>query len=89
MHKTLFVRPFYVLLLFISILYFPWWIVVSLSLFGAMVFDRWYECMIAGVCMDILYGTHGTSLIGLPILFTLGGMVFYGINVLFKNLIRV
>lgn len=89
MRKTSFVRPLYVCLLFVSVLYFPWWIVVSLALFGATVFDHWYECMVAGVCMDVLYGTHGTTPVSIPILFTLIGVVFYGINVLFKNLIRV
>jgi hypothetical protein len=46
------------ILLFLSILFAPWWVSVLLSLFLLVYFDNFIEIIIAGIVMDTLYGNN-------------------------------
>jgi hypothetical protein len=50
-------RFFYTLFLILSIALFPWWVVVGLSLVGLFMFRFFWEMIIIGVLLDIMFFT--------------------------------
>lgn len=49
-------RVFFVIILFLLTLVFPWWISLSLAFLGAFYFDNFYEMVLIGFVLDTLYG---------------------------------
>ena len=43
----------------LSVLYAPLWFTAVLALFFAAVFPCYYELVVAGIAIDLLYGTTG------------------------------
>lgn len=50
-------RIFFDFLLFGAVFYTPWWFVALLAFVGAFLFPSYYEIIIAGILVDLLYGT--------------------------------
>ena len=61
-------RIFFDLILLVAVFYTPWWVVAVLGLIGAFYCSQYYEVIVAGLLIDILYGASS---------FPLGGV--YGI----------
>ncbi len=61
-------RIFFDLILLAAVFYTPWWVVVVLGFIGAFYYPLYYEVIVAGLLIDILYGASS---------FPLGGV--YGI----------
>ncbi len=40
-----------------AIFYTPWWAVVIFAFVGAFLFPYYYEIIVAGILVDLLYGT--------------------------------
>lgn len=51
-------RIFFNLLLLGAVFYTPWWFVALLAFIGAFLFPSYYEIIIAGILVDLLYGTQ-------------------------------
>lgn len=49
-------RFFYTAWLFMSIFLLPWWVVGIFALLGVFLFRRYYEIIVVGLVMDILFG---------------------------------
>lgn len=46
------------------VFYAPWWIVALAAFTGAYIWPSYYEIMIFGILLDILYGTNSLPLVG-------------------------
>lgn len=61
--------------LFISIVYLDWWITLIFAICGVFIFDNFYEAVMSGFLIDLLYGTPSDTFFGFwfiyAILFTL------------------
>ncbi len=69
------------ILLFLSVLFAPWWVSVLLALIFMIYFRNFIEIIIAGFIIDILYGNG-------QMYFTVGSLVVFVFLHLFKRKIR-
>lgn len=44
--------------LIVGVFILPWWATLLLSVYGALRFPLFFEALIAGVSIDVMYGTH-------------------------------
>lgn len=58
-------RIIFDIVLLISLFYIPWWGIGIIAFAGAFTYPYYYEIIVAGVILDILYGAQ---------LFPLGGI---------------
>lgn len=77
-----------VVLLFASVL-MPWWIVVAIGVAGAFMFDQFYEAIIAGLLIDLMFYTNGSGFFVIPVVFTLGGFVLYAMSEFLSKYLRL
>ena len=57
-------RIIFDLVLLGSVFYTPWWIIGMLAFIGAFLFPLFYEIIILGILVDILYGGPSLPLSG-------------------------
>ncbi|MCK5027416.1 MAG: hypothetical protein KAS07_03280 [Candidatus Pacebacteria bacterium] len=84
MKKEFFGRIIYDIALLASILFFPWWIIVMVVCVGVILYEQYIECVIAGVVIDMLYGTYL-----FPVIFTLSFFCIYAIFGKLKKYVRI
>lgn len=53
------------LLIFVA----PWWVVLICAAGATLYFERYYEILIAGLCMDALFGAPFAPLYGIQFIF--------------------
>lgn len=58
-------RIIFDLILLGAIFYSPWWIVAILAFIGAFVWPMYYEIIVFGVIVDVLYGVNSATFGGL------------------------
>ena len=63
-------RIFLNVCVFLSILWFPWWVTIGFLLLLLGV-SRAYEVLLWGVLLDVLYGAPLPDFFGVPLFFTL------------------
>lgn len=51
-------RIIFDLVLLIAIFYVPWWVIGIAAFIGVFMYPLYYEIIIVGVILDILYGAH-------------------------------
>ncbi len=56
--------------LLLSILFLPWWLTVIIVLLCFFRFRWFFEGVVAGLLMDLLYGVPVPDLQGIPFIFT-------------------
>jgi len=68
------------IIIFLSILFLPWWVTIFLVLFGIFFFNHFYEAIIAGILIDLLYGTRAEEFFGIWFLFFIifSSIYFFG-----------
>lgn len=44
-----------------AIFYLPWWLVAVIAVFGIFYFHSYYEVLVAGILLDILYSVSGNE----------------------------
>ncbi len=74
--------------LFISILFLPWWISLLLALLFLFMIERYYEIVVFGLAMDILYSSSMSLVLGLfhiPLVFFLCSIILLGCVELLKT----
>ncbi|PJB83795.1 MAG: hypothetical protein CO088_00770 [Candidatus Yonathbacteria bacterium CG_4_9_14_0_8_um_filter_46_47] len=64
-----------------------WWITVCLLVFATFFFKRYYEIILAGLILDLLYG-GGAFFWGFRFVYTVSGMVLYVALTTFKKQTR-
>jgi hypothetical protein len=87
--RTIFIkRTIFDVALLVTILFLPWWCFIFFALIGGLVFKNYFEVIIAGFCMDALYGTEAVAFHGFRLFFTLATLVlFFSLDAL-KSKIR-
>ena len=75
-------RIFANILIFVSILFFPWWATAIVLLGGIVFFRSFYEALAWALVVDILYGVSSNTFLNEPVLFTAG--VFLGLFLIEK-----
>jgi len=73
----------------LCIIYAPWWVTVIVGTFFAFYFNNYYEYIVAGVLIDVLYGNNGVSLIRTPFVFSIGSVALYFLIQFLKTKMRV
>ncbi len=76
------------ILLFASVLYFPWYVTLLIALI-IVARTSGYEVLIAGLCVDLLYGDRGIWGLEVPFLATGTAVIlFFAAHFIKKNFIR-
>ena len=71
MQKKVYIRIAYNIGMLVSVLFLNWWLVVAFMIIGVVFFSRYYEVVVAGVLMDLLYGIDGGLVVfNTPVIFT-------------------
>lgn len=81
-------RIFINIALLVSIFYLPWWATTFIVLFGIFIFKNFYEAVLAGFLMDILYGTKTIEFMNIWFIFTAFYFLIYILITAFKKNIR-
>ena len=71
------IRWIVIFFLLLSVIVFPWWFYVSLSILALFYFDDFYEIVFIGLMMDSLYTTG--------LINTLIALLFFIISVFLKK----
>ena len=79
MNKTFFVRMIYDIVVFISLLFINWWCTLFLCFGGVILFRRYYECIFAGVLLDMLYGIPHEHLMNISLIFTTATSILFAV----------
>ncbi len=64
-------RAFFDIVLFLSVLFLPWWASLFLAILGLFVFNKFYEYLMFGVFVFVLYSTRSGKIISSPFYFAL------------------
>ena len=88
MQKSIVIRLVFGIVLVLSGLFYPWWVILWVAIIGALLFDTYYEALIAGVVLDLLYASPAAYIFDIPLLFTVGGIMVFGLNVFSKKYLR-
>ncbi len=70
----------------ISAFALPWWVPAIVSLYGALRFPLFLEALVAGVIVDVLYGTH--TILGIPGFVSLCALVLIVVATFIRSHIR-
>jgi hypothetical protein len=72
-------------LLFLIILFLPWWVSLFFALAGLFIFKNFYEYLVYGVFIFVLYFSPGQSFIASPLYFSLILTLSFVIIQIIKN----
>ena len=64
-------------ILFISLFIAPWWASFMLAFAGIFFFTNFYEIILAGLIMDIVYGAGSSGVFDVPFISTLAGVLLF------------
>ncbi|MCK5591261.1 MAG: hypothetical protein KAI72_04830 [Candidatus Pacebacteria bacterium] len=70
MNKAFLMRAIYDIAVLVSILSVNWWITLILCFGGVILFRSYYECIFAGIALDMLYGIPQEFLMNTSLIFT-------------------
>lgn len=84
MHKRIILDT----VLFFSLFTMPWWVSCVVAIAGIFFFTDFYEIIIAGFIMDIVYGTANATFIGIQFTNTLAAGFFLAVGTFIKNRMR-
>ncbi len=88
MNKTFFVRATYNIVVLISLLSVSWWCTLFLCFGGVILFRRYYECVFAGILLDMLYGMPHEHLMDISLIFTTVTFVLFTVVYRLKTHVR-
>ena len=71
--------------LFLSCMLFPWWLVLPLAVFFAFSFDGYYEVVLAGGLLDILFSAPSNMFGNFQFFFLAGFSVLFFLIFLLKK----
>jgi len=88
MKKQFLVRSLYAVALSIGVFFLPLWMTVVIALGGVFLFDSYYEVMVAGLLIDLLYSSPTPLLYNVTYIGTIGGLFLFGVNTYSKKFLR-
>lgn len=88
MQKGIIIRIMCGAVLFVSALFYPWWVIFLVAIMGSILFDKYYEVLVAGIVLDLLYSAPTPFLFDIPLVFTIGGVIVFGVNMFSKRFLR-
>ncbi|MBI2046222.1 MAG: hypothetical protein HYT28_02285 [Parcubacteria group bacterium] len=65
------------IVLFISLFIAPWWVSLIIALGGVFFFNHFYEIIVAGIIMDIVYGSPEASFLDFPFISGVAALLFF------------
>jgi len=77
------------IILLLGILYAPWWATAALAALLAFYFTRYYELIVAGILIDMLYGNSTLFFIHTPYVFSVSAVLLYALIGFLKTKLRV
>ena len=75
--------------LLISVYIFPWYISSTLGILGMFIFANYIEGIIAGVLIDLVYGTTGFLFGSVAAIFSVGFILAFFIIEKLKSRLRI
>lgn len=88
MNKTVFFRVIYNIVVLLSLLFASWLGTLFLCLVGLILFRNYYECILVGVAIDMLYGMPHDRLMNTSVMFTSAALVLFAIVYGLKKRVR-
>ena len=82
------IRIGYDLILFLSVIFAPWWASIFLIILGCGIFQNYIEAIGAGMMIDFLFSVPGSGFLGLPYTMTLIGLACYLVAQSMKSRLR-
>jgi len=73
---------------FVSFLFLPWWVALLLGVLGTFYFSRYYEIIILGIFIDVIYGAPEPSFIPFTLFFTAISIALYTLIRITKTKLR-
>jgi len=73
--------------LLFGVFYAPWWLVILVAVLFTFWFRNYVELIIAGLCIDMLYG-HGAATL-FPFVITLGSAAIFLVIAFLKTKLRI
>ncbi len=77
MNKLVLKRIIANIILFVCILFAPWWLTIIFSIIFLFYFLDYYELIIAALFVDIIYGTPQNWIFDLPLMYTVFSLVVF------------
>jgi len=75
--------------IFISIFYLPWWVTTIVVLSGVIFFKNFYEAILAGLIIDMIYGAKTVEFANIWFVFTASYTGVYVLSNYLKKNIRL
>lgn len=76
------------ILLGVTVVVFPWWVLLSVGVVGSFAFKRWWEVIIAAIIFDLIYSVPRTQFFGFQFITTVVMAVLVGAIIYFKRYLR-
>ncbi|MDP3996728.1 MAG: hypothetical protein Q8P86_03490 [bacterium] len=76
------------IIFFFFILFAPWWASVIFGLVCLFIFERYYEILVAGLALDVLYGVGASKNGGFPVIFTVSASFAFVASLYLKERIK-
>lgn len=64
----------------------PWWLVFLLAIIGAYIWSSYYEVIVVGMLLDVLYG--GSTLYFGGVVYTVSSLIMYFIVSFLRSIVR-
>ena len=77
------------IVLFLSAILSPWIITVIIAIYGTLLIPRFYEFVIAGLIIDLLYGAQVNSFYNFQYMFLVSSIAAFMILEYLKRFVRV
>jgi hypothetical protein len=71
--------------LLFSVIFLPWWITSCIAILCLWIFPNYYEAIIAGVFLDILYGSVRLSFIHGSHTFTIIAIILLALSIFLRD----
>lgn len=79
-------RIIFDLVLLSAIFYTPWWVAAALAFVCVFLIPRYYEILVFGLLVDLLYGTSMSTFYGMA--GTIGAIILFLVGEFAKKVVR-
>ena len=88
MQKKLVIRIITDVAIFIFAAVGLWWVVYPIGIFGSLRYRRFYELLISGIVLDVIYSAPRARLFNFQYLYTLIAVVIFLVIIILKTKVR-
>lgn len=87
--KNGYIRFLVSLLVVASVIFMPWWFTISALIIAILYYNHYYEALIISLMYDALYGAELNRFNDIPLMVTLGTVVFIAITLFIKRRLSI